>query len=74
MLQRVALGISGLASWRRFTAAVLAGGLCAIALPPFNFFPVLLISFTVLVWLIDGLGDENSPRNIKAAALLGWSV
>ncbi|XUY26849.1 apolipoprotein N-acyltransferase [Agrobacterium sp. rho-8.1] len=38
----------------RICIAVLAGAFGALALPPIGFFAALFVSFTLLVWLIDG--------------------
>jgi apolipoprotein N-acyltransferase len=40
--------------WRRRLIALAAGATGALAMAPFNFFPVLAIPMTVAVWLIDG--------------------
>lgn len=48
-----------------------AGALSVLALAPFNAFPVLFITFPVLVWLIDGAG-AGRYRGIPAAALTGY--
>jgi apolipoprotein N-acyltransferase len=66
-LQRMALAAAGLAGWRRYLAAAVLGALAVVALPPFDFAPVLLVSFCGLVWLEDGSGDW------RAAFALGWS-
>ena len=44
---------AGLIGWRRHVAAILLGALAAVALPPVDYVPVLLIAFPGLVWL-DG--------------------
>ncbi|HLJ63460.1 MAG TPA: apolipoprotein N-acyltransferase [Stellaceae bacterium] len=66
-VRRWALRLSGLEGWRRYGLAFLLGALAAAALPPMDATPVLVISFTGLVWLGDGV----RPR--KAAFALGWS-
>ncbi|WP_296065797.1 apolipoprotein N-acyltransferase [uncultured Agrobacterium sp.] len=38
----------------RALIAIAAGAIGALALPPFGFFAALFLSFTLLVWLIDG--------------------
>ena len=42
--------------WRRWLIAFAAGVLSALAMAPFNFWPVLFLTFPTLVWLIDGTG------------------
>src|SRR5690242_10401863 len=48
-----------------------AGALSVLALAPFNLFPVLFITFPVMVWLIDGAG-AGRYGGIPAAALTGY--
>lgn len=57
---------------RRFTAAFLAGAGASLALAPFHFVPVLLISFTLLIWLLDGVRPVTGWRRLRAAAAIGW--
>ena len=65
-IQRAALITAGLAGWPRYVAAILLGALAAMALPPFDLAPVLIVSFVGLVWLEDGSVDG------RAAFALGW--
>ncbi|MEQ8709534.1 MAG: apolipoprotein N-acyltransferase [Rhodospirillales bacterium] len=44
--------IAGLTGWRRLVAALVAGALASLALPPAYILPVLLISFPVLLLLL----------------------
>ncbi len=57
--------------WQRAAIALTAGGVSALAMAPFNAWPVLFITFPVLVWLIDGSADA-SGRGFWAAAGAGW--
>jgi apolipoprotein N-acyltransferase len=76
-LQRTALWTAGLSGWRRYVAAWLLGALAAAPLSPLDGTPflvvcltgppVLAISFSGLVWLVDGCGSRRD------AAMLGWS-
>jgi apolipoprotein N-acyltransferase len=66
-LQRTALWVTGLAGWRRYGLAFLLGALAAAAMAPVHSVPVLIVSFSALVWLIDGVAR---PREAFA---LGWS-
>ncbi len=73
----LACAVARLEGWRRWVFAFVTGAVAAAALPPFNFVPVLILSFTALVWLIDGTyADEGPPsgraKNIAAAAWTGW--
>jgi len=57
--------------WKRAAIALAAGALSALAMAPFNAWPVLLITFPVMVWLIDGAGTGRW-RGVPAAAMAGW--
>ena len=57
--------------WKRAAIALAAGALSALAMAPFNAWPVLLITFPVMVWLIDGAG-AGRWRGVPAAAMAGW--
>jgi apolipoprotein N-acyltransferase len=54
--------------WKRRLIAFFAGALSALAMAPFNAWPVLFLTFPVLVWLIDGAGVGG----LTAAAWTGW--
>lgn len=59
----------------RFAAAIVAGAVSALALPPFHAFPVLWITLPVIVWLIDGSvagRDAGFVRRLVPAAVTGW--
>jgi apolipoprotein N-acyltransferase len=57
--------------WKRAAIAVSAGALSALAMAPFNAWPVLLLTFPVAVWLIDGAGAGRFG-GVPAAALAGF--
>jgi apolipoprotein N-acyltransferase len=57
--------------WRRALIALIAGALSALAMAPFNAWPVLFVTFPVAVWLIDGAGAGRFG-GVPAAALAGW--
>lgn len=60
---------------RRAALAFLAGAVGALALPPVDFFAALFVSFTVLVWLLDGVSgnpDNSYSRGLRSAFLTGW--
>lgn len=44
-----------LTGWRRALAALAAGAAGALAMAPFHVLPALAVSFTILVWLLDGV-------------------
>jgi apolipoprotein N-acyltransferase len=57
--------------WKRAVLALVAGALSSLAMAPFNAWPVLFLTFPVMVWLIDGAG-AGRWRGVPAAALTGW--
>jgi apolipoprotein N-acyltransferase len=57
--------------WKRAAIALLSGALSALAMAPFNAWPVLFLTFPVAVWLIDGAG-AGRLRGVPAAAIAGW--
>ena len=57
--------------WKRAAIALVAGALSALAMAPFNAWPVLFLTFPVMVWLIDGAG-AGRLRGVPAAAMAGW--
>lgn len=56
--------------WRRWLIAFGAGAASALAMAPFNIWPVLFATFSVLAWLIDGAG--RGWRGMWVAAATGW--
>jgi apolipoprotein N-acyltransferase len=57
--------------WKRAAIALVAGALSVLAMAPFNAWPVLFLTFPVVVWLIDGAG-AGGFRGVPAAALAGY--
>ena len=57
--------------WRRWLIAFVAGALSALAMAPFNAWPVLFLTFPTLVWLIDGAG-VGRWGGVTVAASTGW--
>ena len=57
--------------WKRAAIAIAAGALSALAMAPFNAWPVLFLTFPVVVWLIDGAA-AGRRRGVPAAAMAGW--
>jgi len=72
MFDAIASRVVVLWGWRRLLLSLLAGAASALAMPPFDVFPVLFITFTVFVWLIDGTLGRSRIRAMFAAALIGW--
>src|ERR1700709_155765 len=70
------LRVAGLAiilawGWKRAAIALVAGALSSLAMAPFNAWPVLFLTFPVMIWLIDGAGAGRA-RGVPAAAMAGW--
>lgn len=57
--------------WRRAAIAAVAGAASALAMPPFNAWPILFATFPILVWMIDGAGAGRFGR-VGSAAWAGW--
>jgi apolipoprotein N-acyltransferase len=57
--------------WRRRSIALAAGAISALAMAPFNAWPVLFLTFPVLVLLIDGIASRGLS-GVIAAADIGW--
>ena len=57
--------------WRRWLIAFAAGALSALAMAPFDAWPILFLTFPALVWLIDGAG-VGRLGGVAAAAATGW--
>ncbi len=70
-LRAIGLAIILSWGWKRAAIALAAGALSSLAMAPFNAWPVLLITFPVMVWLIDGAG-AGRWRGVPAAAMAGW--
>jgi len=64
-----------LTGWRRYFAAFGAGLISALAMAPTDFFPVLFVTFPIMVWLLDGVYGD-SPQGVfgkaRQAFLPGW--
>lgn len=61
--------------WRRRSIALAAGAFSTLAMPPFFAFPILWLTFPVLVWLIDGAVAETKRgrvRRLRPAFAIGW--
>jgi apolipoprotein N-acyltransferase len=57
--------------WRRYLIAFAAGALSALAMAPFNAWPILFLTFPALVWLIDGAA-VGRWGGVTVAATTGW--
>ncbi|PLX38090.1 MAG: apolipoprotein N-acyltransferase [Hyphomicrobiales bacterium] len=75
MLTAVADRIVLLWGWRRFATAFFAGAVSALAQAPFHAFPLLWLTFPLLVWLIDGATVANASgrlRRVRPGFAIGW--
>ncbi|MDB5653104.1 MAG: apolipoprotein N-acyltransferase, partial [Tardiphaga sp.] len=70
-LRHLALSIILAWGWKRAGIALAAGAVSSLAMAPFNAWPVLFVTFPIVVWLIDG-SAAGKMRGIPAAAMAGW--
>ena len=56
--------------WRRRLIALGAGALSAFAMAPYDLWPLLTLTFPVLIWLIDGAGAGTA--GLRSAFGAGW--
>ena len=69
----LATWLAGLSGWRRALVAMLAGALCVVAFAPLHLWPVLFLTFGVLVFLLDGChGHATLRQRIACAGLTGF--
>ncbi len=52
--------------------ALLAGGLASLSLPPYDFWPVLFVSYSTLVWLLDC--SVQSRTGMRRRFVVGFAV
>ncbi|ABS65219.1 apolipoprotein N-acyltransferase [Parvibaculum lavamentivorans DS-1] len=74
-VERVAVALAELRGWRRYLAAFAAGAVSVLALPPYDFLPVLFITVPFLIWLLDGVGEPTRSRRRRVlwrAGVVGW--
>ena len=75
-MERLAGKVMLLSGVRRASVSFVAGLVGVLALPPFGFFAALFVSFTLLVWLIDGATGAPGGgllRRLSPAFFVGWS-
>lgn len=68
-MHQFARGIMNLTGWRRPLVALVAGALSVLAMAPFHLWPVIFVTFPILVWLIDGADAAGQPSDAGPAAL-----
>jgi apolipoprotein N-acyltransferase len=75
MIHQTAQKLYVLWGWRRLVAAFTFGALAAASMQPLLLWPVLFVSFPVLIWLIDGVFLEPLPRSrvLLTSFALGWA-
>lgn len=73
-MQALAARILLLWGIRRAGLAVVAGAVGALALPPFDIFASMFISFTLLIWLLDGAtgNAETGRAGLSSSFWTGW--
>jgi apolipoprotein N-acyltransferase len=57
--------------WRRALIAFASGAVSALAMAPFDAWPLLFFTFPVLVWLVDGAA-AGRLGGVPSAAIAGW--
>ncbi len=75
MLTAIADRVVLLWGWRRLALAFGAGLVSALAQAPYHLFPLLWLTFPLLVWLIDGAtapAGRRGPRRLVPAFAVGW--
>ena len=65
-VKKFARMLATVVGWRRLLLAFLFGALAVAAQPPVHFLPVLLVSFPVFIWLLDGASTWRSAFGV------GW--
>jgi apolipoprotein N-acyltransferase len=70
-LTRLTHAIVLASGWRRAGIAFVAGSASALAMAPFNAWPILFVTFPVLVWLVDG-SAAGRWSGAMTAAIAGW--
>ena len=64
--------------WRRAAVATFSGALSALAQAPFSIYPILFLTFPILIWLIDGVSTKQSRsgrsrrQEFWTAFKIGW--
>ena len=58
--------------WRKRLIALLAGASGALALPPLDLWPLVIVPMTVAVWLLDGAVGTSAGQRFRAGFAAGW--
>jgi apolipoprotein N-acyltransferase len=70
-IRRVAHTIVLAWGWRRAAIAFSAGAISVVAMAPLDAWPVLWLTFPILVWLVDGAA-AGRLGGLLSAAIAGW--
>lgn len=60
-----------LTGWKALGVAFFLGAIGAVSFAPFHFPPILAVSFTGIIWMIDGA--RGNPKWSKAVFARGWA-
>ncbi|QEL24533.1 apolipoprotein N-acyltransferase [Bosea sp. F3-2] len=58
--------------WRKRLIALFAGASGALALPPLDLWPLVIVPMTVAVWLLDGAVGTTAIGRFRAGFSAGW--
>ena len=72
MIRSLAGRMTLASGWYRVVAAVAAGAIGSLAMPPFGVWPALVPSLAVAIWLLDGSAGTTPLRTLARAAGAGW--
>ncbi len=72
--------LAGLQTWKLVLIAALAGALSVLAMAPFFLWPIMFLTFPVLIWTLDGVclrqdelcGLVSFRKRLRRAAAVGW--
>ena len=73
-VQAAADWVATLEGWKRALLAGFAGAISVLAFAPLHVWPVLFLSFGLLVWLVDGChaGHASLGTRLRCAELIGF--
>ncbi|WP_353181028.1 apolipoprotein N-acyltransferase [Bosea sp. (in: a-proteobacteria)] len=71
-LARVAEAVILAWGWRRRLIAFAAGASGALALPPLDLWPLVVLPMTAAVWLMDGAVGTGRAERFRSAFATGW--
>lgn len=64
--------------WRRAGVAIICGALSALAQAPYNIYPILFLTFPILIWMMDGVSKKRTrsigqkQKEFWTAFRIGW--